>query len=360
MAFNPNQPWNGLPLIPSDRIVESESVLRKCIGTARALAVLDPLSRRLPDPTLWGTIFSLLEAQDSSELDQVSTTTDALFRQGSYPSCDPPIAATLQIRDLLVAPFLDSPGTIAGLLNRGKIIEENEKAIFDTDTHECLYTPPNNQTVIDSLLADFDAGLREKRFSDPLIQWAILAGQWELIRPYGTVSGRVGRLIGSHFARRSELLSFPGWWSRHILEHHLEFSRALQRAAEGDWQPWVHFFLESRRISAERMADKMNRTLPLYIQTKDLIRRKAPKMDADSLTRAIFHHPYCRISDLSEGIAKRQTASLYLKKLAEIGILQERREGRDKFFVNGRFFSLLVSPENTIEPFPENLACEKV
>jgi Fic family protein len=56
----------------------------------------------------------------------------------------------------------------------------------------------------------------------------------------------------------------------------------------------------------------------------------------------IFTQPYTRISDLvTKGIAQRQTASTHLKKLADIGLLEERPAGREKLFINTALVRLL-------------------
>ena len=44
-------------------------------------------------------------------------------------------------------------------------------------------------------------------------------------------------------------------------------------------------------------------------------------------------YPYCKIKFVEEaGIAKRQTASEYLKTLAELGLLRPEKVGREVYF----------------------------
>ena len=70
--------------------------------------------------------------------------------------------------------------------------------------------------------------------------------------------------------------------------------------------------------------------------------------DIDPLVRMaaghyqLFVRPYCRIAHAVEaGLAKRQTASTYLKELTAIGILREHKMGREKLFLNPAFIDLL-------------------
>lgn len=53
------------------------------------------------------------------------------------------------------------------------------------------------------------------------------------------------------------------------------------------------------------------------------------------------------------GLAKRQTASEYLKELAAIGVLEERAEGREKLYLNTKFWNLLTKEPNEFDPYPE-------
>lgn len=62
--------------------------------------------------------------------------------------------------------------------------------------------------------------------------------------------------------------------------------------------------------------------------------------------------PYCRIQILvSAGIAKRQTASAYLKSLVEIGLLRKVEAGREKLFLHPKFLDLLLSDTHTFTPY---------
>ena len=61
----------------------------------------------------------------------------------------------------------------------------------------------------------------------------------------------------------------------------------------------------------------------------------------------LFKQPYCRISNLVDaGIAKRQTASVYLKQLGDIGVLKEIKSGRENIFVHPKYIELLTGEEN--------------
>lgn len=69
---------------------------------------------------------------------------------------------------------------------------------------------------------------------------------------------------------------------------------------------------------------------------------RLPKLYSHELWHLIFEQPYCRIGNLVErDIAKRQTASVYLKQLVEIGVLEERQSGKEKLFINAPLMALM-------------------
>jgi len=70
--------------------------------------------------------------------------------------------------------------------------------------------------------------------------------------------------------------------------------------------------------------------------------------------------PYCRIQNVVRaGIAKRQTASEYLKQLAAIGVLKEIEAGREKLFLHPKFLTLLQSDEHEFSRYSRQRKAKK-
>ena len=65
-------------------------------------------------------------------------------------------------------------------------------------------------------------------------------------------------------------------------------------------------------------------------ETAERVRSTHPRIYSRALVDVILEQPYCRIASLTRArIAERQTASRYLKLLAEAGVLAEVRIGRE-------------------------------
>ena len=80
--------------------------------------------------------------------------------------------------------------------------------------------------------------------------------------------------------------------------------------------------------------------------TSERVRKAARRIYSRELVELIYTQPYCRIENVVQaGIAKRQTASEYLKRLSSIGLLEERAVGREKLFININLVRLLTETD---------------
>ncbi|MCK5324916.1 MAG: Fic family protein, partial [Woeseiaceae bacterium] len=75
--------------------------------------------------------------------------------------------------------------------------------------------------------------------------------------------------------------------------------------------------------------------------------QRLPKIYSWELVELLFKQPYCRIGNIVDSnIAKRQTASTYLKQLCDLGVLKEVKSGRENIFVHPKYIELLTGEEN--------------
>jgi Fic family protein len=113
------------------------------------------------------------------------------------------------------------------------------------------------------------------------------------------------------------------------------------------WTPWIIYMLTGIEETCQWTNDKIRAIRELMQHTGDYIQRALPKIYSWELVQLLFVQPYCRISHVVErDLAKRQTASVYLKQLTEIGILEERKVGRETLFVHPKYLELLSGDEN--------------
>lgn len=116
----------------------------------------------------------------------------------------------------------------------------------------------------------------------------------------------------------------------------------MKITVENEWEEWILYFLEAVTETSKWTIDKILSIQHLIEESCKFIKFQAPAIYSKELVDLLFMQPYIRISNLIEmNLAKRDTASKYLKILCEIGFLEETRRGRDKLFINHRFLNLL-------------------
>ena len=76
MSWSPDRPFNDIPLLPPQQELETKAVLKACIPAHAALSGLAKASELLPHQGLLINLLPLMEAKDSSEIENIVTTTD--------------------------------------------------------------------------------------------------------------------------------------------------------------------------------------------------------------------------------------------------------------------------------------------
>lgn len=107
MPFQPNRPYNDLPILPPYKDVETKAVLKACIAARAALAELRVSGQLIPNQAVLINSIPLLEAQASSEIENIVTTADRLFRFANEAGnqADPATKEALRYRTALSEGF---------------------------------------------------------------------------------------------------------------------------------------------------------------------------------------------------------------------------------------------------------------
>lgn len=357
MGFSPVRPFNSLPDLPPKGDVETKAVLKVCIEARAALAELKIAGDLIPNQTVLINSIPLLEAQASSEIENIVTTTDRLFQYAGegQGGADAATKEALRYRTALFDGFHSlgkrplSVNTAVKVCSTIKGVAMDVRttpgtALAKDATGEVIYTPPEGHERLRNLLSNWEKYLHADNGPDPLIRMAIGHYQFEAIHPFTDGNGRTGRVINLLYLVDRKLLSTPILYlSRHIIRRKAEYYALLLNVTKnGDWEAWILFMLGAVEETARSTSAKIAAIRALIDETAATIKASAPKIYSRELAELIFVQPYCRISDVvAAGLAKRQTASVRLRALCEIGVLEERQAGREKLFVNPAFLRLL-------------------
>jgi Fic family protein len=361
--FDANKPHNDLPELPPPvELIETTEILKKCISARVALAELKQAAELIPNAAVLVNALPLLEARASSEIENIVTTTDKLFEFVDIAE-DKADAATKEALRYRSALFEGTKMVRRGMLTTDMAIQicstikdleldirdDSGTRLTNRKSGEVIYTPPVGQKLLQAKLDNWAAFMHEEKDIDPLVRLAIQHYQFEAIHPFTDGNGRTGRIINILFLVDQGLLDTPILYlSRHIIQNKGEYYRLLLAVTkEQAWSDWIMFILDGIEETCNWTTDKIKAIRELMQHTSQYVQRELPKIYSWELVESLFKQPYCRINNLVDaGIAKRQTASVYLKQLCEIGVLREHRSGRETLFVHPKYIELLTGEEN--------------
>jgi Fic family protein len=366
MSWNPEKPYNDLPPLPPAAELETKAILKHCITARAALAELKQAAALIPNQRMLINTIPLLEAKDSSEIENIVTTTDKLFQHAQGDSqADPATREALRYRSALQQGYrslAERPLCTATAVEICRALKGVDMDIRRTPgtrlvhdrSGEVIYTPPEGEATLRNLLANWERFLHNEQHLDPLIRMAVGHYQFEAIHPFTDGNGRTGRVINILFLIQQDLLGLPILYlSRHIIAHKAAYYRLLLDVTRtGEFEAWVLFMLEAVEETARWTTEKIAAIRALAEHTAVHVRDRLPKIYSRELTDVIFEQPYCRIANIVEkGIAQRQAASRYLKDLVALGVLSETQVGKDKLFIHPKLMQLLTRDSNAFTPY---------
>lgn len=361
--FDPKVPYNDLPdLPPSGTLIETTEILKRCINARVALAELKQAAELIPNSAVLVNALPLLEARASSEIENIVTTTDKLFEYVDIAEdrADPATKEALRYRTAL---FEGTKMVRRGMLTTDMAIQicstikgveldirdESGTTLKNRMSGEVIYTPPTGQKVLQEKLENWADFMHNSTEFDPLIRLAVQHYQFEAIHPFADGNGRTGRILNILFLVEHGLLDSPILYlSRYIISNKAAYYRLLQKVThEQDWKSWIMFILDGVEETCRWTTDKIKAIRELMEHSAEFVQKKLPKTYSWELVEVLFKQPYCRIGNLVEaGVAKRQTASVYLKQLCDLGVLKEIKSGREAIFVHPKYIELLTGEEN--------------
>jgi len=361
MSWDPQVPYDELPPLPPPGDLESRTVLKATVAARASLAALDQAARLLPNPAVLLNAATLLEAQASSEIENVVTTADDLFRYAvDDESADHATREALRYRAALyegVAALTTRPvtfGVAERVCSRIKDIDMSVRRMPGTRianpvTREVVYAPPEGQEVIREKLTNWERFLHQEDDGlDPLVRMAVAHYQFEAIHPFHDGNGRTGRILNILVLLELGLIAEPVlYMSRYIIRHKGEYYRLLNAVTgAGAWQDWIIYMLDAVDRTARSTLLKIEAVREVQADLADRARLATRGGRDAAFLDLLFEQPYTRIKTVMERCdVSRPTATGWLADLVAAGVLTERRAGRDRLFRNHRFLEALLADE---------------
>ena len=352
MVFQPNKPYNDLALLPPDPAkYESIEIYKKLKEARASLAELKGRLPIIPNPAMLINTLVLQEAKSSSEIENILTTTDKLFRafSANTKNIDSATKEVLNYRNSLWSAFNENKTTDQNwIIKIFKEITKKDEGIRDIQVYirnafQTVYTPPQPEVLTKKLSNWLDFFCQSDAI-DPLIKMAMLHYQFEAIHPFSDGNGRTGRILNVIYLTKQNLINLPVLYlSKHILEFKNEYYRLLKGVTEnGNWHDWILFNLETVLRTSTFTLEKVNEIYDLFTSVKNEIQTKAPEIYSYELVEIIFSQVYCKNKIMVENnIASRNTVTKYLKKLVDLKILKPKREGKEILYLNTGLYEIL-------------------
>lgn len=338
---------------------ESPAILKKLAISSRRLAELKGIAGSIPNQSILINTLGLQEAKDSSEIENIVTTHDELFKDDVMPEAfaNPAAKEVLRYRQALRVGF--EQVRRSGLLTANHIIEiqvelERNNAGFrklpgtalKDGGGQTVYTPPQEPAEIVALMSDLERFINDEELFvvDPLIKMALIHHQFESIHPFYDGNGRTGRIVNVLYLVKEGLLDSPVLYlSSHIVRTKADYYRLLQTVRMEDrWEDWVLYMLEAVENTAMQAIATIQAIKVELLDYKHRIRAEY-KFYSQDLINNLFMHPYTKIEFLQRDLqVSRITATKYLDALVEGGFLQKQKIGRGNYYVNRALNEILI------------------
>lgn len=271
-----------LPDLPIDQSLYRTIDLLESLGSAKAaLARLHGRSAVIPNQGILINTISLQEAKLSSEIENIFTTDDELYKAYSDNTTDQNGASkeVLRYREALWSGHHHIRSNEALNIDYFiKIVQEIKQSDLGIrpdfvptvikqggtgpNAGKTIYTPPRGVNIIESKLLNLIEFLNddEKYPIDPITKMAIGHFQFEAIHPFRDGNGRTGRILNINYLTLKNQIDYPILFlSRYIQNNKEDYYSALAGVSQrGSWSTWLLFMYRAVSSTANLTFDKIN------------------------------------------------------------------------------------------------------
>jgi Fic family protein len=355
--FQKEVPYNSLPLLPPKAKLETTKILRKTITASRALAKLNGAITNLPNPTLFLDSIHLQEAKASSEIENIITTNDQLYKSvvadNKFENAQAKEVISYKralwngLKRLEEQPFITT-NLCVEIMQEIKMNTSNIRTTPGTalsnNLGEIIYTPPSGESIIRKKLDNLERFINEDKSLDPLIKLALLHYQFEAIHPFSDGNGRTGRILLLLYLKIEKLLDIPAiFLSEYIILNKAEYYKKIREVTEeGNWENWIIYILDMIEWTSNQGIKRLDRILDSMEKTSLEIKTKLPKVFSRELVEILYKLPYTKRQNLINAkLGTAKTVGNYLIALEEQGILRSIKVGKEKLYLNHSLMKIL-------------------
>lgn len=342
-----------LPPLPPHADLETRAILKALVDAKSALLLLKGSALVIPNQGILIDTLAMQEAQASSEIENIVTTQDDLYRSDLFPNLISGAAKEVALyRDSLRLGYQRMRET-QNLITNGHLIEMFQllkersdgfrtlpgTALKNEQSGEIVYVPPQEHSEIIAHMTELEAFMNSDKncHLDPSIKMALIHHQFESIHPFPDGNGRIGRILNVLYLTQAGLLDLPFLYlSRHINNTKSTYYRLLQEVRDsGQWGNWVLYMLTAVAQTSRTTLDLVEAIRAQMAEYKRRMRAELPKIYSQDLLNNLFRHPYTRIEFVMQDLnVSRPTATKYLELLTKAGLIEKHEHWRDNYYFN--------------------------
>lgn len=348
-----------LKYLPPQKEIETPAVLRQVAKAHRYLAELKGVAKTIPNEQILINTLSLQEAKASSEIENIVTTHDDLYRENIFIETKNPASKEVINYAQSLKKGFEIVRNEKLLLNKHiieiqQILEQNNAGFrkqagtrLVNSYGETIYTPPQDSEEVLNLMANLEKFINDPDVSDydPLVKMAIIHYQFESIYPFYDGNGRTGRIINVLYLVLQGLLDLPILYlSRYIIQNKSEYYYVLQDVRDNDnWEAMILYLLKGVEMTSIQTINLVGRIKMLMQEYKETLREKLPKKYSQDLLNNLFKNPCTKKEFLARDLQMTErTAQNYLDEIAEIELLEKIKVGNANYYMNNNLIKALM------------------
>ena len=363
----------NIPDLPLLYDFETREILRQVNRANRKLAELKGVALTIPNEQILINSLTLQEAKDSSEIENIVTTQDDLYKAElnlKETVINASAKEVLSYRQAMQKGFSlvrDKKLLTLNYIKQIQEVLENNKGgfragpgtVLQNQRKEVVYRPPQSKVQIEQLMHNLEQYINEPDMQDidPLIKMAIIHHQFESIHPFYDGNGRTGRIISILYLVINNLLDLPVLYlSRYITHNKGEYYRLIQSIRDAgadnqaEWEKWILFMLKGVEETAEETIRLVKGISQLMSEYKNILRPLFGRQYKHEFLNNLFFHPYTKIEFIQQDmLVQRKTATKYLDMIVETGLLEKVKIKHTNYYMNVRLIELFMNRELPIE-----------
>lgn len=338
-----------LPRLPSVASLETVDLLRACVPAHRALGAFAQCCRQSPVSDTACDTFTWLNAASAVQLDgtlvsirEMLTAPEAHRQKALARYVAQADSATSRLASEPVGSVL-ALELASGLSAKTVTVRRGELSAV---SRHIVEPPPTGAERLQMLLENWQGFVQQDAESlDPLLIAGAAHGQWIAMQPFTEVNTSTGQLLTSLLLVEEGLMPAPVLPLIHTFAKNSDnyWTHLNDAISEGKRDAWLRHFL----LEVESSAIYATRLMMAWQQHLDLLSEKLPELLPKTPSATLVHlcgTPSFGISDLADsGISRRQTATAWMQRLVDAGLLKEGRAGKEKRYINPVVLDLILN-----------------